>query len=425
MRLVITGATGYIGQRLVRHALAQGHEVISASRRAPREPVEWLPFDLSSHADFKLPQGVDAVLHLAANTGSIAGDGSAELQAARRLVNAATGSQATFIFVSSQTARADAPTPYGRTKWQIEKLVLAADGLVVRPGQVYGGPELGLFGMLTRTVRDFPVLPAFFPPPLIQPVHVDDLVLALMRCAEREDLKPSIIGVGAAAPISFTSFLKAIASVRLRQGRLWIPVPAGLVRLAARTFAGRPGIVPGLQRLTSLFELPAMRTEDDLAMLGVALRPLQAGMCRSGDDRRRDLISEGRALLAYVLRARPETTLVKRYVRCIETIGTGMPMGLSGLFLRRPAALALLEDDASSQSRLAMDLACRLNAAVVIAEASPQGSQRFLSTGKQCGPALSLLRIARALTLELLWRAGRLLSRAAPTSSTPASKPAK
>src|SRR5690606_18848395 len=98
-----------------------------------------------------------------------------EIHAASALLSATTALKARFIFVSSQTAQAGAPTQYGRTKHSIEQLVLESGGIVIRPGMVYGGPSLGLNGTLSRLVRKLPVLPAFLPSPRVQPVHVDDL----------------------------------------------------------------------------------------------------------------------------------------------------------------------------------------------------------------------------------------------------------
>ena len=187
MRLLVTGATGYIGERLVRHALSNGHEVMVASRNRPDKDLEWIPFDLSNATEISLPEGIDVVFHLAATT-SIAIDPDMEIEAAKSLINAAKQANAKIIFISSQTAREDAPTIYGRTKWQIEKLVLAAAGLVVRPGQVYGGPEQALFGELVRIMHKLPVIPAFLPAPMVQPVHVDDLIAALLNCAESKKI---------------------------------------------------------------------------------------------------------------------------------------------------------------------------------------------------------------------------------------------
>ncbi len=164
MRIVIVGATGYIGQRLIRAALKAGHEVLALSRRPVSKPgVTWYPFDLSDTYPLSALPDFDIIYHLAAETRHPQGAEQIELASARRLIDASGAVAADFVFVSSQTARVDAPTAYGRIKWEIERLTLAAGGWVVRPGQVYGGPERGLFGELCKLVRRLPFLPAFVP----------------------------------------------------------------------------------------------------------------------------------------------------------------------------------------------------------------------------------------------------------------------
>lgn len=411
MRLLVTGATGYIGQRLVRHAVAQGHEVIAASRRRPQAAVGWVPFELSSAAAFELPPALDAIVHLAAVTHSKSEGAPNEEAAARRLVELARHAGARFVFVSSQTAREDAPTSYGRTKWRIEREVLAAGGLVVRPGQVYGGPEAALFGMLVRSVRAMPVLPAFLPAPRIQPVHVDDLAVALLRCAELPGLQPAVLRIGAAVPISFTRFLQVIAARRVRRWRLPVSVPVAMIRFAATAVGPRAAERLGLARLVSLFGLPRMETANDLETLGLQLRSLEDGMSRSGDGRRRDLIDEARVLLAYLLKEAAAPALARRYVRCIESLREGEPMHLPHLLQHMPAMLGLLEGAAWLPAAQGRELAWRLNAAMVLGEASTRGAARFLAAGEPAGRLRSLVRLAAAVAAEAFWRAGSMLSR--------------
>ena len=103
MRIAITGATGYIGRRLIRAARLSGHDVLALSRRPVREPgVAWQPYDLCDLVCPPLPVDVAAVFHLAADTGNAPAAEPDELGAAQLLMSAADSVGATFVFVSSQ-----------------------------------------------------------------------------------------------------------------------------------------------------------------------------------------------------------------------------------------------------------------------------------------------------------------------------------
>ena len=145
--LVVTGAGGYLGRHLVAAARASGWRVIAATRRPIVADVEWLPYRLEDEIAADAIPDRAVIVHLAAQTGA-ALDASIEQRAADRLIDAATRRHARLVFVSSQTARADAPTPYGRTKAAIEARVVAAGGIAVRPGLVYGGSPGGVYADL-------------------------------------------------------------------------------------------------------------------------------------------------------------------------------------------------------------------------------------------------------------------------------------
>lgn len=411
MKIAITGATGYIGQRLILAALRAGHEVLALSRRPPasRSSVKWYPFDLADTMPLSFPHDLDAVYHLAADTRHPQGADQVERTAAQRLINAAGVIGAKFVFISSQTARANAPTGYGRIKWQIERLTLEAGGWVIRPGQVYGGPERGLFGQLCGILRHLPVLPVFFPAPVVQPVHVDDLAAALLACPALG--VPTMLCVGAPGATNFTTFLKAI--VRGRTGGrqpLCIPVPTMLIRGAGWFLGPRLNAQLGFDRLSSLFTLPQMDTEADLERLKLTLRPLSSGMSRSGRCRR-ELLREAHILLTYVLRMPPASLLMRRYVRAIEAFRTGRALRLPQLILRFPALLALLDGAGCVEAAFRSELVWRLNTAVMLAEASPQGARRFLGLERVHGWKWSALRMTLAIMSEFVRRMVQLFLR--------------
>jgi len=124
-----------------------------------------------------------------------------------------------------------------------------------------------------------------------------------------------------------------------------------------------------------------METAADLNRLGITLRPLPSGMSRSGNNRRRDLTYEGRALLQYVLKTKPSFNLVRRYVRCIEQLRGGGIVEVPWLLLSNPHLIALIDQPGKSASKGDEEFAWRLNAVMVLAEASTKGAIRFLNAG--------------------------------------------
>ncbi len=410
LRLVVTGATGYIGSYFINLASNHGHEIIAASRKKPSSCVSsWLPFDLASDRSILLPLGTAAVVHLAANTTPTDElDEESEVVAAQRLMKSAQDVGARFIFVSSQTAQADAPTAYGRIKWRIEQNVLSAGGWIVRPGQVYGGELRGLFGVLVNTVHRFPMLPAFVPSPKIQPIHVDDLTQGLMCITEGLDLPSGVYCLAASKPISFSRFLASIAQSRLRCKCLWVPVPIAIINAIMTALSKAQRTRLGLDRLQSLFNLPVMETQTDLNRLGLQLRPINSGMHPSGSARRRGLLREGWALLSFVLKAAPSSTLLRRYTRGIEQLRDGQSLGLKSTVLANPMLLSLFRASDWPDMNSGKEFTWRLDAATVLAEATQSGAHKFLGLGYEGGRLRCFLSMSTACACELFWRTLRV-----------------
>jgi len=153
-----------------------------------------------------------------------------------------------------------------------------------------------------------------------------------------------------------------------------------------------------------------MDTTSDLKKLGLVLRPLGSGMHLSGDDRRRYLLKEGFALLTYVLKVRPSYALLIRYVRAVENLRYGRSLSLPGFFLVYPTLLSLLEQSSWIDKALGAEFSWRLEAATMLAEATPLGASRYLGLGCRQGLLMSLALMTTAVINEIFWRILRMIT---------------
>ncbi len=167
MRVLITGASGFIGGVVAEQLLAREHEVVALVRRAGSEPAGTRPVlaDLSDERrvhDAVRAAEPECVLHLAAEIASQRDErtlrevnvaGTARLlRACAQLAGADVATGPRIVFSSTVVTgdahgallREDQPlpvaTPYGRSKQEGERLVRDSGlpAVIVRPSHVYG-----------------------------------------------------------------------------------------------------------------------------------------------------------------------------------------------------------------------------------------------------------------------------------------------
>lgn len=255
MRVLVTGATGFVGRATCAELLARGHEVSALVRRPGSEPdnTEGVAGDIAANDD-SLRDAVAAakpecVIHLAAEIASQRSAAKIEatnVEGTRRLVEAAkaAGGEPKIVFCSTVVTgeangdllEPDKPlpveTPYGRSKQEGERIV-AGSGLphaIVRPSHVYGPGgwyeeefvkrlrQPGRFAVIGRGDNWWDV------------VRVEDVASALVDAAERAP-DGAVYHAADDEPIRFYDFI-ALTAKELGVGA---PrrIPAPLARLAA------------------------------------------------------------------------------------------------------------------------------------------------------------------------------------------------
>lgn len=199
MRILVTGASGFIGSHVLQALLAAGHQVVAGVRRSDSIPVrdgcsvlsmDFSNFSMDGEVSEWLPQlqGLDAVVNC---VGIIAEDRRNRFDALHsrgpialfRACSQAGVKKA--IQISALGADDTAFSRYHLSKKTADDFLISTDldWAILQPSMVYGagGKSLTLFAALAA----LPVTPLVDGGgQQLQPVHVDDLVAAILRLLE-------------------------------------------------------------------------------------------------------------------------------------------------------------------------------------------------------------------------------------------------
>lgn len=294
MRVLLTGATGFVGRHVAAGLLDRGHQVVAAvrdtaaaTRRFPGIRAFEVDMSHMASADAWRPLlvGVDAVVNCAGILQSGRGQHAAAIHdaAPRALFDACVGAGVRRVVqISAVSADAAAGTEYALTKKAADDHLrtLDLDWTVLRPSLVYAS---GSFGG-TSLMRGLAGLPLLLPVPgdggqRFQPIHADDLAETVARCLEgpaRRTLDP----VG---PETLT--LRAILE-RLRAWLDFPPAPVVGVPMALVGAVARLGDLSGTGplRSTSVAQMTYGNVSDPAAFataIGFAPRRLDEALRRS------------------------------------------------------------------------------------------------------------------------------------------------
>jgi nucleoside-diphosphate-sugar epimerase len=262
VRILVTGATGFIGARVARALRAEGHRVLGLARSAAAARAQVEQGLEPVRGDLAAPEGLaglmrdarpDAVAHLAAEIATQRDERlirRVNVEGTRALAEGCRGLPLRrFVFLSSVVvgqpagARLDeaqplvATTAYGRSKLEGEALLRAeqrAHGLplvVVRPSHVYGAG--GWFAEITRDLHRHRFLIPGDGENLWDVVHVDDVVRAvhLVLDAPADRLDGGLFHVVDDTPVTLNGFVARICA-ELGRRPPW-HVPAAVARLVA------------------------------------------------------------------------------------------------------------------------------------------------------------------------------------------------
>jgi nucleoside-diphosphate-sugar epimerase len=279
LRILLVGASGFVGSHLAPRLVETGHEVVCAVRGSsgyePPAGAERVELDLARPLDAEMLPAVDAVLHFAQANARFP-EGARELERVNassvvELLDHAWENGATrFVYASSASVYGfgagrfaeDAPLAgtdfYAATKIAAEKLVGAYDGLlttaVLRLVVPYGPGQQGRMipAIAGRVANGEPVTLNDGGRPRMNPLYIDDVVRVVLDVLALD--RPVVLNVAGDEAVS----IKEIAETA---GRV-----LGREPVFEEGSASAPGdLVADTTRLHELFDLrPLVALEEGL-----------------------------------------------------------------------------------------------------------------------------------------------------------------
>lgn len=267
MKILVTGATGFIGRELCQTLRGAGLSVRAALRKeasAIETDEQVVVGEISPDTDWSAAlDGIDAIVHLAARVHVMHDRSSDPLQEFRRINasstehlarSAARNGVRRMVFVSSikvngecspsgaAFSESDVPNPsdpYGVSKWEAEQAlqaVTAETGLetvILRPPLVYGpGVKANFLNLMKIIARGVP-LPLGAIENRRSLIYVKNLTDALRQCVDHPRAANQVFLVSDGEDLSTAELIRRLA-LKQNSPILLIPVPETALRFAAK-----------------------------------------------------------------------------------------------------------------------------------------------------------------------------------------------
>ncbi len=270
MKIVVSGATGFLGGHLCRYLTAHGHEVTGLGRDVARGAALGVPFEAVDLADadaLSTVSSADAFVHCAARSSNwgrrrdfdranVAGTHNAltmaERLGVRRFIHISSPSVA-FRFRDQLNLGEDTPFPhpvnaYAASKQQAERLVrarAAVGPIVLRPRGIYGPGDTALLPRLLRAAQSGALPLIHHGEAVTDLTHVDDVVSAIaLALAAPDACLGRVYNISGGEALTIKAIITqsaAAAKVPVR----FTAIPYGLAMTAARIAELAATLTPG------------------------------------------------------------------------------------------------------------------------------------------------------------------------------------
>jgi uncharacterized protein YbjT (DUF2867 family) len=241
MHILLTGANGYIGQRLLPVLLEQGHTVYCSVRNRkrfevnPHERVHVLEMDFlnTSHAAV-LPEQIDVAFFLIHSMSTKGDFASKEVTTARNFIEAIQLIQCRQVIYLSGIVNEAELSDHLSSRFEVEKILRSGTVpvTVLRAGIIVGSGSAS-FEIIRDLVEKLPIMIApKWLNTLCQPISIRNVIQFLSGVMGRESTYHRDFDIGGPEVLSYKEMLLKFAKVRKLRLSIWI-VPVMTPKLSS------------------------------------------------------------------------------------------------------------------------------------------------------------------------------------------------
>ncbi len=244
MRILITGATGAIGRKLIAKLENTGYALRILARKKPlffSEKIEYSIGDLQNIKSLnKAANNIDIVIHLAGLTHShnsrlyyaINTDGT------KNLITACKSNDVKkIIHISSRTAGIEGGA-YAHSKLLAEKIIISSglNWMILRLSEVYGTSNKEMISRLLHIIKKSKFIPVIGAGDyLLSPIYIDDVIDVIVVILNNNSFTNKIYTISGPEIFTYNQLIDRLSRI-LKVERIKISVPVFFAKIIAFLF---------------------------------------------------------------------------------------------------------------------------------------------------------------------------------------------
>jgi nucleoside-diphosphate-sugar epimerase len=282
MRIVVIGATGRTGRRVVARLCERGHDVLALGLTAAKLGA------LDPRAEARALDLTDGAALAARLAGAHMIVSCAHARFTGAILGATAAQPVRLVLMGSVRRYLPIADRDGGEIAEAERLFLASGrpGVMLHASMIFGAPDDGnvsrILGVLRRWPRNLPIV---LPLPdggrrLVQPIFIDDVAASVVAAVERPDSDGPPVVLAGPEPIAYRTMVAHCAAALGRRA-LMLPVPLGLIAVTA-AIAARCGIALPLNaaELRRAAQDKSFDIAPMIARLGIRPAPFAVGLAQ-------------------------------------------------------------------------------------------------------------------------------------------------